>query len=83
MFVVSLTVGSITTRTSATSVVKSCVTTAFVIQRDTVSPDKVERMLTLFGKYGSGFGGGHKLSTGRLIPEKVCIVNEELFGQEE
>jgi len=58
------------------------VKTSFAVPRELIAPDKFQKALELFGKYGSGFGGGAKLSTGRLIPEAVEIVNEELFGED-
>lgn len=56
--------------------------TSFIIPRDLIAPDRFNKALEIFGKFGSAFGGGAKLSTGKLIPETVAIINEELFAED-
>jgi len=60
----------------------STLKTSFAIPRDLIEPGKFGNVLGIFGKFGSGFGGGAKLSTGRLVPEEVTIVTEKLFSED-
>lgn len=53
--------------------------TSFLIPRELIPPNRFEEVLGLFGKYGSRFGGGAKLSTGCLIVENFKLVSNQLF----
>ena len=56
--------------------------TSFAIPRELINPTNFGKALDIFGKFGSSFGGGAKLSTGKLIPENVEIVSENLLDEE-
>lgn len=57
------------------------VETTIAIPRELIPPNKLQDALEIFGNFGSAFGGGAKLSTGKLIIDKVEIVNENLWAE--
>jgi hypothetical protein len=58
------------------------VETSFVIPREMINPNRLIEALNKICNYGSSFGGGHKLSTGRLIVENVKIVDEMIWKED-
>jgi len=57
--------------------------TSFVIPRQLIAPEKFEKALKIITGYGGGFGGGAKLSTGRLVIEKINITESMLWNDED
>lgn len=57
----------------------STIKTGFFVPRDLIQPQHFEKALTLISDSGGAFGGGAKLSTGKLKVEKVEIVNEKIW----
>jgi len=60
----------------------SIIKTQFALPRELIHPDKFAKALEVMTTLGSGFGGGAKLSTGRLIVKNVKIVNDVLWSDE-
>lgn len=58
------------------------INTVIVMPRDLISPDRIYEALEKMTKFGSAFGGGAKLSTGRLIVESVEIQDEMIWKEE-
>lgn len=55
--------------------------TGFAIPRDLIPPEKINKAFEIITTLGGGFGGGAKLSTGRLIVDKLEIVNNLLWDE--
>ena len=60
----------------------SIIKTKFAIPRELIHPDKFVKALEVITTLGSAFGGGAKLSTGKLIVQNVKIVNDILWSDE-
>jgi len=60
----------------------SIIKTSFAIPRELIHPDKFIKALEVMTTLGSAFGGGAKLSTGKLIVKNVKIVKDVLWSDE-
>lgn len=62
--------------------VGTLVNTTISLPREYVSPQKIKKAMEIICNNGSAFGGGHKLSTGKLKLKQIQISSEKLWDDE-
>jgi hypothetical protein len=58
------------------------VITAFCFPRELIDPEKVQQAFQVICENAQGFGGNHKLSTGRLVNPQIKILNDAVWSED-